>query len=220
MISELSDAIVISFPKCGRTWLRVLLGELFKQHFNLKNKELIEINRLANENNKVPRIYFSHDDNPHKKEPDELNRDKEFYKKQKIIFLVRDPRDVLVSIYHHKKYRSDDFSGDIKDYLNQKVGGLESIIEFYNIWIESNENNPNFLLVSYENLHNNPTAEIKKILFFLEVSDVSESSISNAIKFASFKNMRKIELSGKANNDKLTTKVTQNETGYKTVQVK
>ena len=28
--------------------------------------------------------------------------------------------------------------------------------------------------------------------------------------------MRKIELSGKANNDKLTTKVTQNETGYKT----
>ena len=199
-----------------RTWLRVLLGELFKQHFNLKNEELIEINRLANENNIVPRIYFSHDDNPHKKAPAELNRDKGFYKKQKIIFLVRDPRDVLVSIFHHKKYRSEDFSGNIKDYLNQKIGGLESIIEFFNIWYDSNENNPNFLIISYENLHNNPSVEIKKILSFLEVSDVSESSISNAIKFASFKNMRKIELSGKANNDKLTTKKTQNETGYKT----
>ena len=73
VISNLSDAIIISFPKCGRTWLRFLLGEIFKKNFRLKSVESIEINRLSDENENVPRLYFSHDDNPHKKKPKELD---------------------------------------------------------------------------------------------------------------------------------------------------
>ena len=37
-VLELSDVIVISFPKCGRTWLRVLLGEIIRKHFNIAKK--------------------------------------------------------------------------------------------------------------------------------------------------------------------------------------
>jgi hypothetical protein len=216
VISNLSDAVVISFPKCGRTWLRVLLGELFKTQFNLKSEELIEIHRFTDENSKVPRVYFSHDDNPHKKEPKDLVRNKDAYKKQKIIFLIRDPRDILVSIYHHKRFRSNDFEGSISDYCNQKVGGLESIIDFFNIWQDNRKIIPNFLIIRYENLHDKPVEEIRKILDFLNVADVSKTTIKEAIDFASFGNMRKIELSGSANNDKLVTNNPKNETTFKT----
>jgi len=216
VINDLSDAIVISFPKCGRTWLRVLLGKLLKQHFNIKSDEVLEIHRLADKDNRVPRIYFSHDDNPHKKSPNDLNTDKSTYKNQKIIFLVRDPRDVLVSIYHHKTFRTEEFEGSIRDYFNQEVGSLESIINFYNIWDDNKNKVQDFLIIQYESLHTKPVEEIRKILDFLNIKKVENTKINNAIEFASFSNMRKIEKSGEAKNDKLTTKEGSSEKALKT----
>ena len=79
VLVSMSSAMIVSFPKCGRTWLRVILGKVLQEHFNIKSEEIIEIHRLANIDNRVPRLYFLHDDDPHKKEYHEFEEDKSKY---------------------------------------------------------------------------------------------------------------------------------------------
>ena len=42
---------LISFPKCGRTWFRVLLGRVIQQHFAIKGlpsyRKLLKVKMLA-----------------------------------------------------------------------------------------------------------------------------------------------------------------------------
>ena len=37
------DVFIISFPKSGRTWLRLLLGKLFALHFKLEITEELDL---------------------------------------------------------------------------------------------------------------------------------------------------------------------------------
>ena len=43
-----TDVYLVSFPKCGRTWLRVMIGRAFQLHFDLPaDADLVELHRLA-----------------------------------------------------------------------------------------------------------------------------------------------------------------------------
>ncbi|MCF6183444.1 MAG: sulfotransferase domain-containing protein, partial [Bacteroidales bacterium] len=80
-----------------------------------------------------------------------------------------------------------------------------------------NKNIPqDFLLIRYEDLYNNTLNELNKIINFLNLKDVSEKSKSNAINFASFNNMRKIEEKGGTRSDKLKPADINDTASYKT----
>lgn len=215
VFTSLSDTLIISFPKCGRTWLRVMLSHYLVNHFELDQTEWIETQAIANNRRDIPRIYFTHDDNPHNKRADQLNADKKSYKKNKIIFLVRDPRDVLVSIFHHKKFRSKNFNGSLSDYLKQHVGSLDSILSFYNIWFSNRHIPQQFILIKYENFHSNPFLELKNVLEFCGIENLDDQKIHEAIHFAQFSNMRKMEKSD-SQNKKLKPVDLENLSSFKT----
>ncbi len=202
------DALVISVPKSGRTWLRILLGKLFALHFNLEIEEtnIIFLDKLASICPEIPLIRFFHDDRPQWKTPDELSIDKTDYKSKKVIFLVRDIRDILVSLYFEKTKREHlyysgerKYEGDLSSYIRCDIGSLKTIIKYYNIWAENINIPANFLLVRYEDMQKNPQEEMAKIIDFLEIGKIPDKIMSEAINYASFTNMRKLEESDNFN---------------------
>ena len=215
---KITDVYVISFPKCGRTWLRILLGKVLQLHYNLEipNEYYIDIHKLNLVDKKIPRIDFDHEDNPKWRSPSELSKNKEKFKNKKVIFLVRDPKDVLISLYFHKKYRDNAFDGEIEEFLQEKVGGIETIIEYYNIWYDNREIPKDFLLVKYEELTNNTMRELKKIMNFLKINSVSDETIEEAIQFASFDKMKKMENESFFSEKRMKPGEEESESSYKT----
>ncbi|HBK64408.1 MAG TPA: sulfotransferase, partial [Cyanobacteria bacterium UBA11166] len=148
-----AEFLIISYPKCGRTWLRLMLGRVFQTHFGLTNANLLELHELAQLNPNIPKIWVSHDDKPQWKKPDELVTDKGEYQDKKVILLVRDPRDVVVSNYFQKTKRRKVYDGSLSDYLQESLGSFDTILRFYNIWADNRTITQKFILVRYEDLH-------------------------------------------------------------------
>lgn len=210
---EMSDAIVVSYPKCGRTWLRFSLGLALKDHFGMEMTERVEIHKLNDANSKIPRIYFTHDDNPHNKRAETIEVDKSDYRDKRIVFLVRDPRDVLVSLFYHKSFRSKKFSGSLDDYLKTPVGGLDSIVQFYNVWARSGHTP--LLIISYEDMHADPQGTLGRVLEFCGVVGVAPEVLERAALASRFENMRNIETEGTLSSDKLRGNLSQGSQGLK-----
>lgn len=88
------DAYIVSYPKCGRTWLRVLFQNYFEEiGINLlpsKDRFLFEISDGRS-------IKFDHDQGNWVPAPlriDQLSFDEEKYKNKLVVYLTRDPRDI------------------------------------------------------------------------------------------------------------------------------
>jgi len=172
--------VVLSFPKSGRTWLRTILGKYLELSYGVVFTT--ELDNLANE--KIPKVKFTHN----------LNRINFFT--GKILFLTRDPRDVVVSYYYQKKYRDRVYSGSMSDFIRDKQFGFRTIIAFMNGLVRLHQLRPNSLLITYEQLHANPEMTIEKVLNFLEVS-LDRKKLFQAIEYCNFKNMQRLEKEGR-----------------------
>jgi hypothetical protein len=53
-----------------------------------------------------------------------------------------------------------------------------------------------FLLVRYEDLKHNPVGELRRVVDFLGFTEVEDALLYEAVEFASFENMRKMEAGG------------------------
>ena len=195
-----ADTFVLSFPKCGRTWLRILLGKAIADHHGITGVDFGELPQLAEQAPGLPVIRFKHDDNPHFKTPDELVRRKTEYRDRPVVLLVRDVRDTVVSAYfqmtrREQKYR---FEGDIDAFARSDRGGARTLVGFYNAWARQHHIPPAFLLSRYEDLHADPHAELRRLLEFVGLPDIADATLDAAVEFASFGNMRKMEVSGDA----------------------
>jgi hypothetical protein len=142
------------------------------------------------------------------KAPEELEISKEKFRDKRVIFLARDPRDVIVSSYFEMskraalfgenpyETRSGAYEGSLEDFIQRKVGGFETILRYYNIWAQNREVPKGFLLVRYEDLKARPPAELRRIVDFLDLGEIEDSTLQEAVAFASFENMRKMEERG------------------------
>jgi len=202
-----TDVYLISYPKCGRTWLRLMIGKTIANHYQLPEEEDILLLRWKERvHPQVEHITVVHEDKPMFKTPQELETTKTRYAGKKVIFLVRDPRDVIVSSYFELKHRSklfgetsyqrqkDIVNDDMQTFIFQERSGIDTIIHYYNIWANNRHIPKAFLLVRYEDLRSDPGKEIGRIMDFLGLKMVDARAIQDAIEFASFDNMRKMEM--------------------------
>lgn len=211
-----SDFFLISFPKCGRTWLRLMIGRVFQTHFSLNDANLLDLGQLAQFHPNIPKISVIHDDYPQWKKPDDLTASKAEYKDKQAIFLVRDPRDVLVSSYFQKTKRRQAYQGSLSDYLHEEVGSFKAILRFYNIWAENRSVPQRFLLVRYEDIHADPCKELRRVIDFLGLPKVEDGIIAEAAQYASFENMRKMEEENAFNIGRLSPADRTDPESYKT----
>jgi alcohol sulfotransferase len=108
-----------------------------------------------------------------------------------VIFLVRDPRDVMVSAYFHETRHKRRFNGTVSEFLASPLG-LSRMIDYLNGWAAGLARHPH-LLLSYEKLSADPASESARVLGFLGVP-VDPALLDQAIAAASFDRMRALEL--------------------------
>lgn len=194
---------IISYPKSGRTWLRLLIAKVLQVRFGLKVKreDFFEIQLFSSYNKAVPSIVVDHypdGQTTWSGRMEDLKRLLKRYASSKVIFLVRDPRDVVVSHFFQdtkrpKKNPELFYQGSISEYIRDQKYGLDGIIKFCNLWASQRNVPKDFLLVRYEDLHRNGLDELKRVTDFLGLANVTDAQLKEAVDFASFGNMQKFE---------------------------
>jgi hypothetical protein len=126
---------------------------------------------------------------------------------QKVIFLVRDPRDVAVSFYFHVVHRapaSELFHKDIPentrqlsiyDFVSDPRLGVRRVVEDYNRWHEEAPALRQVHFVRYEDLHGQPEEELRHLTDFLGI-ETDNGQIAQAVRFASFESLQQMERDG------------------------
>lgn len=188
-----TDAYVLSYPKCGRTWLRLMLGRALQRHFQLSDVPLLEVEQASRHCRDIPRLQFTHDDDPCIRHYGHLKRDKKRYHDKPIVFLAREPKDAAVSMYFQFLKRDRIINPGMLEFLFGEQGGIKSIVEFYNIWGNQIDNGANVLLVRYEDMHVDATRELRRIVAFLGLKAIPEETLAEAARYASFDRMQHME---------------------------
>ncbi len=200
---QAADWLLVSWGKSGRTWLRVMLSRFYEIHFKLPRHTLLDFDNLHARNPAIPRIFFTHGNYLRDYTGHGYDTKIDFHGK-KIVFLVRDPRDVAVSQYFqwkfrmraHKKFLNDypPHGADmpIFDFMMTEACGLPRVISYFNGWIRGIPEVGNVLTVRYEDMRKDPGAVLARILEFTG-TPAGESEIADAVDFAAFENLKKKE---------------------------
>jgi hypothetical protein len=192
-MNYLVDVYILSYPKSGRTWLRLMVGKVLALRLGLENADLLELYQLTSSLPDVPQIRASHDESPHLKTVCELSTSKMRYRDERVILLVRDPRDVMVSCYFQETKRNMRYRGSISSFIRDERHGVDGLIHWLNVWSANRSVPSDFLLVRYEDMHVDTEGELRKVVDFLGLDGVHDSIIRQAVEFASFDNMRRME---------------------------
>jgi len=199
-----ADVVIVSPPKCGRTWVRVLLSRFFQIAHGLPDHQLLGFDNYHRMCPAVPKIRFTHD-----RYVSDYTRERDtkrtFYDK-KVILLVRDPRDVVVSNYFQwiitinpfkrkaRRVPDDPKSVPLYDFFFDQDLGVHKTIRFLNAWESELPKTKTFLIVRYEDLKADTEEALKRMLSFMALPH-SEDQVRAAVDYASFENMRALEKS-------------------------
>ncbi len=197
-----ADCVVVSFGKSGRTWLRVLLSRFYQVKHGLPENYLISFSNLHLAEPAIPKIFFTHDN--YLKDYAKDGDGKAAYGDKKVVLLVRHPADVAVSQYHQWRYRMRPHKKvlnqypphgeevEIFDFVARRDAGIVKVLDFLNAWAEEIPRMSNLLVVRYEDLRASPEATLERLLSFIGTLG-TESEVHEAVAFASFENMKRLE---------------------------
>ena len=172
-VGSSADIAVLSYPKSGRTWLRVMLDDLGVEaeytHAGAEHKNPIHYTALS------------------------TSAAERF---RRIVFLSRDPRDTVVSAYHQAKWRDRNrYMGTISQFIRDPHFGIEKVIYFNAIWHDLARQNEKILPITYEELHESGVATLSRVLEHFG-RQTQYSSILEAIERNRFSRMQAREIAG------------------------
>ncbi len=195
---------IISYPKTGRTWLKVLLGRYLCDHLRLPEELVLQTDRLSRSAG-IGSLGFSHDGAAMTRGLAwwDLDPDKQAYRQTRVILLAREVKDTLVSCYFQATRRAGVFEGPISEFIRNEHFGVRKIVTFYRHWHENRHMPQSFHVVRYEDLHKNPSAILNELLSFLGLTHINRDLVHKAVEFASFDNMQQMERQNRFRNPKL-----------------
>ncbi|KAG5678813.1 hypothetical protein PVAND_008447 [Polypedilum vanderplanki] len=213
------DVWVISFPKSGTTWTQEMVWLLNNNLDYEQSKKSILFRYLFLElegtncasfdtnfddyvtNAQKPRHFKCH--LPVFLLPDEI-----WTIKPKIIYTARNPKDVIVSFYHHYRHWHG-YSGKLNDFINAFINDKllyslmnEHVLEYWKL----SKKYENILFLFYEDRVRNLEQEVKKVAKFLE-KDYSQEKIEDLCKHLTFDSMQK---NPSCNNEHMTKMLKEN----------
>jgi hypothetical protein len=193
-LPSITDVFVISFPKSGRTWHRFLLGNYLADLWGRSQFEAASVEKLT-EARVGTRVRYDHNganfaDAIPPQHP--IVADPRLWRGRKVIFLAREPKDVLVSAWHHAHYRQSSFSGSIAELVRSPYAGIDKLLTAHNRWWDHREQAASYLVTSYERMHADLGGVLRDTLEFVGWP-VDEAAIARAVAASSFASMREVE---------------------------
>ncbi len=198
------DAIFVSIPKSGRTWVRTFLCAYYCNRYGLEMT--LEPERSGQPG--IPRVIYSHDlfEARTKGSPWDRLRGKYLIPAReledaRIILLARDPRDAFVSLHLQMTRRTRETPVEVKqktagELLRDKAFGIVSMIEVMNGWLSEFSSRPNFTLARYETLRSDPARHFREVLAAVGEGSIQPDAYAHALAFSDFENMQKLEAAG------------------------
>lgn len=163
---------VVSFPKSGRTWLRFILDEL------RVDADYSHAGAVPTPTDPYPQLNIS-----------------PLTQYERIILLLRDPRDTVVSWYHHSTKRLlPKYEGTISDFIRNPNYGIQRIVEFHVLWLGVAAQHRNVRVLRYEDMHRDVAAVIAEALSFFGESRPT-GTIQRAIVNNTFEELQRRERS-------------------------
>ena len=186
------DVFSVSYFRSGSTWSRFLIGNLIHEH---------EAVTFTNMERLVPSIY---------NQPDRiLRRLPRVFKSHecfdprypRVVYIVRDPRDVAVSFYFYNiktrvipdgysmgKFVARWMSAKVVDYADRVGNWQDHVLS----WIRLRQGKPGFALVRYEDLLRDPAKMLADLATFVGIEPTAER-IERAIRLSSVTHMQSLE---------------------------
>ncbi len=198
------QAIILSIPKSGRTWVRTFLCAYFCKRYG--REFTLEPERYGEPG--IPRLIFSHDCFEHRTKGDLWDRIRGKYlvpkkelRRAKIVLLARDPRDCFVSLYVQMTRRDRGAPTEFKrktvgDLLRDKKFGVCAIIRTMDAWLNEFSDRDDFTIIRYESLREFPGENFRTLLAVLGETTPDVSIFQAALDFSEFENMKKMEAAG------------------------
>ncbi|XP_036103649.1 amine sulfotransferase-like [Molossus molossus] len=201
------DVFIITYPKSGTIWMQQILSLIyFEEHRNgTENVDTIDripfleynLRKADFINRPSPRLFCSHI--PYYLAPKGLKN-----KKAKIIYVYRNPKDVMTSYFHFSNLMvlleaANDMEHFMKRFLDGKVIG--------NVWFDhirgwyEHRHDFNILFMMYEEMKKDLRSSVLKISHFTE-KELSEEDVEAIVKQSTFQNMKS---DSKANYDAILT---------------
>uniref|UniRef100_A0A0K2SY20 Sulfotransferase domain-containing protein n=2 Tax=Lepeophtheirus salmonis TaxID=72036 RepID=A0A0K2SY20_LEPSM len=200
------DLFLISYPKAGSTWCQEMVWQL-KEGTNFEGGK-------RNLGERIPfleleSLYLRESDFPQKSVEDVKNKSspriikshlltpflpKDLLKVAKVIYIMRNPKDVCVSYYNHEKILiSHEYTGSFEEYAELFIQGkllYGSYWDHLKFGLEIQKLD-NVLLLCYEDMKKDLIKEMKKVLDFMEWDELSEEKLQILKEHLSFTKFQK-----------------------------
>lgn len=184
-----NDVFLVSYPKSGRTWVRFLIGNYLSGNqldFPNSYQKLIpdiDYNPQQCCQLKKPRFIQSH-----------WSYTPEF---KRVVYIVRDGRDVAVSYYFHalkfnQIQKNASFENFLEIFNTVGLGNLPTWSNHVDSWLNQVQTEQKLLLIKYEDLTRNTIAELIKILEFAELN-VDNVVAKTAVEMSQFDKLQDYE---------------------------
>ncbi|XP_056418968.1 amine sulfotransferase-like isoform X2 [Hyla sarda] len=190
------DVFLVTYPKSGTVWAQQILSLIFNEGHRNGTEQVVNVNRVPwveynvrnmdYKSRPSPRLFSSH--LPYYLMPRGLK-----HRMGKILYVCRNPKDVMVSYYHfirilpHLKFTMD-WETFFEVFLLGRVQG-DSWFDHVRGWYTHKEDF-NILIVTYEEMKRDLRSVVKKICKFMGVN-LDEKAIDTVVKRATFKNMKR-----------------------------
>lgn len=215
---------MVSFPKSGRTWIShlyvyygvyvLLAGEadgfldtefsgkafLSKPH---RSPAFTSLLASRDRPKRVPRVDFVH---RYTAQPYwDLRVPVERVEGRSVVFLVRDPRDVVVSYYHHIRGEPRERLArdvDLKEFIRSDSMGVRAVLAYMNqVAARAPALSRQPPVLYYEDVVSDTQSALTALLRSFSAHEVDADAIARAVERASFARLQQRELAGKTPDD-------------------
>ena len=191
------DVFLVSYPRSGNTWTRFLLGNLIDQNQPVT---------FSNIESRIPEIYFNPDRWLRRLPRPRMLKSHESFQPHypRVIYIVRDPRDVAVSFYHHNvKARNIPDDYPMVQFVPRFIAGefdpkFGSWRDNVLSWTAVRKDDSRFLQLRYEDMKRDTAGVLATVVAFLNRGsfrriDSNPEALRRTIELSSPENMRALE---------------------------
>ena len=165
-IDKSNNRFLISYPKAGRTWIRMML-------LHYAGEEVVQAAHW------LPGVAAK-----------KIN-----LKEAEVIYLMRDPRDMIVSMYFELTHRKRKFKGTLSQFIRDDKVGIKSIITHYNKWHAYKGSVKSWHEIWYEEFLEMPRTCLAELLGILG-QNVHLPKVEKVVQDCAFDHMREMEKRG------------------------